>query len=136
MKGQSKTARTPKQYIEELAEPRRSDIAAIDRLIRKAAPRLKPFVHAGMLAYGPMHYRYASGREGDWFKIGLASNASYVSLYACVADEQGYVAERYRKLLPKANIGKSCVRFKRLADVDAEVLAKLVREAARMRFGI
>src|SRR5690242_11974837 len=104
MKGQSKTAKTPKEYIAELEEPRRTDIAKLDRLIRKTVPKLKPFIHAGMLAYGPFHYKYASGREGDWFKIGVASNASYISLYACGLDARGYVAERYKARLPKAKI--------------------------------
>ena len=136
MKGQSKTATTPAQYIQELEEPRKSDVAKLDALIRKTAPKLKPFVHSGMLAYGPTHYKYASGREGDWFKIGVASNARYISLYACAADEKGYVAERYEQALPKAKIGKSCVRFNKLADLDLDALARLIQDAEKARFGM
>ena len=136
MKGQSTKPTTPEEYLAELAEPRRSDVAALHALIRKAVPRLEPFIHAGMLAYGPFHYRYASGREGDWFRIGVASNKSYISLYACAADAKGYVAERYKARLPGASIGKSCVRFKRLADLDVKVLTALLKEAARTGFGI
>jgi hypothetical protein len=47
-------------------------------LIRKLAPKLEPFIHSGMLAYGPSHYQYASGREGD---------------YICAAGETGYGAQ-------------------------------------------
>ncbi len=135
MKGQSRTAKTPKQCTDELKEPRKTDIARLRALIRKTAPKLKEFIHYGMLAYGPFHCKYASGREGDWFKIGVASNASYISLYACAADARGYVAERYRDKLPKANIGKSCVRFKRLADLDLKALAQLIRDAEKTGFG-
>jgi hypothetical protein len=136
MKGQSKTATTPAQYIEELEEPRKSEVMKLDALIRKTAPKLKPFVHSGMLAYGPLHYKYASGREGDWFKIGVASNARYISLYACAADGQGYIAERYKEALPKAKIGKSCVRFNKLADLDLKVLARLIKETEKTGFGM
>lgn len=136
MKGQSKTATSPEQYIAELTEPRKSDIEKLDALIRKTAPKLRPFLHAGMLAYGPFHYEYASGREGDWFKIGVASNARYISLYACAADERGYVAERYKTKLPKAKIGKSCVRFKKLEDLDLKVLAQLIKETEKTGFGM
>src|SRR5688572_25234164 len=101
MKGQLKAA-TPEEYIAKLAEPKRAEIARLHGIIRKTVPKLEPHVCAGMLAYGPFHYKYASGREGDWFRIGVASNKSYISLYACAADERGYVAERYRKRLPKA----------------------------------
>ncbi len=135
MKGQLK-ASTPKAYIEQLEEPRKGEIVRLDRLVRKTVPALKPFVHAGMLAYGPMHYRYPSGREGDWFKIGVASNKNYISLYACAADAKGYVAERYRDRLPKAKIGKSCVTFKRVDDLDGKALVALLKETAKTGFGM
>lgn len=135
MKGQL-NAETPEDYIAQLDEPRRSQIAALHALIRKTVPRLKPFIQSGMLAYGPFHYRYASGREGDWFRIGVASNKSYISLYACAADERGYVAERYKKKLPRASIGKSCVRFKKLEDLDQAALKALLKETAVTGFGM
>lgn len=127
MKGQLKVS-TPAQYIARLEEPRKTEVAALDALIRKTAPKLAPFVHSGVLAYGPWRYKYASGREGDWFRIGVASNKNYISLYICAGDEKGYVAERYKKALPKANIGRSCVRFKRLSDLDLAALRKMIRE--------
>src|SRR5687767_14994784 len=101
MKGQQKNVTTPKQYIANLAEPRRSDVAKLHALIMKTVPKLQPVIVSGMLGYGPFHYRYESGREGDTAKICVASNASYISLYAMAADEEGYVAERYKERLPK-----------------------------------
>jgi hypothetical protein len=44
----------------------------------------------------------------------------------------GYLAERFAERLPKANIGKSCVRFKRTSDVDLDVVRELVAEAGRI----
>lgn len=134
MKGQSKTATTATAYLAELKEPRRSEVVALHRFIRKAVPGLKPFIHAGMLAYGPTTYRAAAGREARWFKIGVASNASAISLYACAADARGYVAERYKQALPNAKIGKSCVRFKRFSDLDSSALTKLLKETERTGF--
>jgi Domain of unknown function (DU1801) len=129
VKGQLKVS-TPAEYIAKLDEPRKSDVAALDKMIRKFAPKLKPFICSGMLGYGPWHYKYASGREGDSFRIGLASNKNYISLYISATDGKSYVAEQFKKALPKASIGKSCVRFKRLADLDESVLAKLIRAGA------
>ncbi len=43
-----------------------------------------------------------------------------------------FVAERYRERLPKASIGKSCVRFKRLSDLDQNDLKELIRECAEV----
>lgn len=129
-------AATPEEYIASLEEPRRSEIAQIDRLIRETLPDLEPFMLNGMLAYGPYHYRYPSGREGDWCRVALASQKNYISLYCCAADEGGYVAERYRERLPKANIGKSCVRFKKLDDLDRGAVQAMLRETAETGFGL
>ena len=119
-------------YIDALVEPRRSDVAALDALIREHAPGLEPVVAGKMLGYGPFHYRYASGREGDTTLLGLASQKRYISLYVLCANGGRYLAESYAERLPKASVGKSCVRFARLSDVDPAVLAELVTEAARL----
>lgn len=119
-------------YLAGLEEPRRSEVERLDALIRGAAPDLEPHVSSGMLAYGTYHYRYASGREGDAALISLASRRQYLSLYVQCATPTGYLAERYAERLPKAKIGRSCVRFKRLSDVDEAGLADLVAEAARL----
>ena len=129
MKGKT-NAKTHDQYIAEVEEKRRADIQALHDLVREEAPELEPTMEFGMLGYGKYHYRYASGREGEWMKIGIANNKQYISLYSCVADNDGYVAERYKDRLSKANIGKSCVRFKRLSDLDEETLRELIRETA------
>jgi hypothetical protein len=121
---------SPDEYIEALEEPRRSHVRELDELIRETAPQLERYIESGMLAYGRYHYRYSSGREGHWFRIGLASNKRYISLYVTAADGQQYLAETYRDRLPKADIGKSCVRFKSPEDVDREALRSLIREGA------
>jgi uncharacterized protein DUF1801 len=63
--------------------------------------------------------------------ISFASNKNYISLYVAAVTEAGaYLAESYRPRLPKASIGKSCIRFKRLSDVDTDILADLFTAAA------
>ena len=131
MKGQL-NVKTPAEYIAAVDDKRRSDIAALDALVRKHAPELEPVIMNDVLGYGPFHYRYASGREGDACKISIASNASYISLYCFASDENGYVAERYVDRLPKARIGKSCVTFKKLADLDEKALGALIEKTATM----
>ncbi|MGH9804389.1 MAG: DUF1801 domain-containing protein [Candidatus Acidiferrales bacterium] len=121
---------TPREYIESLLEPRRSELRELHRLITRTAPKLKPKMWGVMIGigYGSYHYRYATGREGDWPVIGLSSRKNYISFYGCLTDGKQYIAEKYKKQLPKANIGRSCIRFKRLADVDLRVLARIIKE--------
>lgn len=130
MQGQS-DAPTHDEYIERLGEPRRSDIRALHELIRATVPQLEPTMEFGMLGYGKYHYRYASGREGDSVIVGLASNKNYISLYVQATTPEGsYLAETYADRLPRASIGRACIRFKRLSDVDGDVLTQVLRAAA------
>ena len=94
------------------------------------APDLEPRIQSGMLAYGTYRYRYSTGREGEWFPIGLASQKRYISLYVIATLGDRYLAETYVDRLPKADIGRSCVRFKRLTDVDERLLEQLIRAGA------
>jgi hypothetical protein len=119
------SAGDPEQYIAALDEPRHSDVARLHERIRDQAPSMRSYVDAGMLAYGRYDYRYASGRRGDWFVLGLASNKAYISLYAPTLDLEPYVGR-----LPKANLGRGCIRFKRLDDLDPAVLDEVIAASA------
>jgi hypothetical protein len=122
----------PQEYIDALDEPRRADIAALHALIRRVAPDLKPVATDRGLGYGPFHYRYPTGREGDAALLGLVSNKRYISLHVLCATEGRYLAETFADRLPKASVGRSCVRFPRLAAVDPDVIEELVGRAAEL----
>jgi hypothetical protein len=123
---------TPEQYIAQLDEPRREQIGRLHDLIRTTVPELEPYMESGMIGYGRYHFRYPTGREGDWCLLGVASHKRYISFYVVAENATGgYLAEAYRDRLPKADIGKSCVRFRSLDDLDQEVLRELVREAGK-----
>lgn len=125
------TPSTPDAYIDALDEPHRSDIRALHELVRAAVPQLEPTLEFGMLGYGTYHYRYASGREGDWMLVGLMSRKRYISLYVTSTLPEGrYIAEAWADRLPKASVGRSCIRVKRAADLDPDVVTALLREAA------
>lgn len=128
-------AKTPKEYIELIAEPRKSEILKLFNFIQKILPNEKPFILVGMIEFVPFHYKSKSGREGDWSVIALASQKNYISLYVCAVDPDSngtdgkqYVAEKYKDKLPKASIGRSCIRFKKMEDIDLKILEKVIRE--------
>jgi hypothetical protein len=113
----------------------RRSSAAIQTLhdaIVAAAPKLPPFVVYGMLGYGPFHYKYESGREGDGAIICLASQKNYISLHLRAGDGEGYLAEKNRERLGKVSVGRSCIRFKKLEDLNLKVAIELVKKAAQL----
>jgi hypothetical protein len=120
------------EFIDRLEEPRRSEIAELDALIRDVGPDLEVQAGKDMIGYGPFHYRYASGREGDAHLLALSPRKNYISIYVLCTKDGAYLAESYKERLPKADIGKSCVRFKRPSDVDLGELRELLAEAVRL----
>lgn len=117
-------------YIAGLPGGRREVVRAVHERIRCEVPELDVRMWTRFIGYGTYHYRYASGREGDWFPIGLTNNKQYVSLYICAADQHGYLAEANAERLGRVNVGKSCIQFRRLDDLDIDVAGELARRAA------
>lgn len=130
------SAKTPEEYIDLIAEPRRGEIKKLNDFIKKTVPKLKPHILSGMIGYGSYHYKYASGREGEWSAVLLSSQKNYISVYVCGVKDGKYVPELYKKELPKANIGKSCIRFKKVEDIDLAVLAEIIRESVKSPMGL
>lgn len=79
---------------------------------------------AAIIGFGQYHYRYDSGREGDFMRIGFSPRKQNLSLYIM----PGF--DGYQELLDKLGkhkLGKSCLYIKRLSDVDTNALRELVR---------
>lgn len=109
-------------------------LRALDKLIVAELPDLKRELFSGMsitmIAYGVQPYKTKSGLEGEWPLIAIAPQKNYASLYACVCKNGQYLAEKYAKDLGKASCGKSCIRFKKLEDLNLETVKKMLREVS------
>jgi hypothetical protein len=125
---------TPAAYLAALPEPRRTELKALDAAIRKAAPRLKPHLGYGgtILGYGHYHYKYASGREGDCGIVGISSRAQYISLYVSGVRNGVSIAETAKAKLGKVNVGKVCITFKNLSDLNLPAALDLVCDASAL----
>ena len=79
-----------------------------------------------IIGFGDQHYKYETGREGDWFKIGFSPRKQNLTLY--VTDYIPANDPLFDKL-GKYTTGKSCIYIKRLEDVDTGILEKLVKRS-------
>lgn len=125
-------ANSREEYITATGE-RQSEIEKLDRLIQEELPSLEPLffsgMSGGMLGYGMRPYQSKSMKEpGEWPLLALATQKNYVSLYVCAVVDGKYVAERYESKLGKVSCGKSCIRFKKLEDLDLRGLKGMFKE--------
>lgn len=107
-------------------EERRKDCKALAKLLRRVTGATPRMWGTSIVGYGSYHYRYASGREGDWFLAGFSPRKQDLTVYV-MAGLQG--REALLRKLGKHKTGKGCLYLKRLADVDATVLEKLVQSS-------
>ena len=79
-----------------------------------------------IIGFGSYHYKYASGHEGDSPLIGFSPRKAEFSLYVTVP---GHENEELLDKLGKFTMGKACIYFKKLDDLNLETLEKLSKEA-------
>ncbi len=143
-------AKTPDEYLTELDPTRREAISAVRSVILDNLPD----GYEEVMQYGMISYVVPSSVVPETYNgqqlmyIALASQKQYMSLYltSVYTDESlsDWFKERYLATGKKINMGKSCVRFRKLEDLPldlvAEVtaltpLAKFVEETESYRSG-
>ena len=111
-------------YLESVAsKQRRKDALTMLELMREITGEKAEMWGESIVGFGSYRYRYASGRQGDWFLTGFAPRKQALTLYIM----PGF--ERYEALLAKLGkhkIGKSCLYISKLADVDRNVLKEII----------
>ncbi|HUF67275.1 MAG TPA: DUF1801 domain-containing protein [Longimicrobiales bacterium] len=104
-------------------ETRRKDCKTVLKIMKKATKAKPKMWGPSIVGFGDYHYKYESGREGDWFLAGFSPRKRDLTLYI-VAGFDRYEALMAR--LGKHTTGKSCLYIKRLSDIDTTVLEELV----------
>lgn len=103
---------------------RRADGLALDQLFREITRWAPRMWGPSIVGYGAYHYKYATGREGDFLATGFSPRKANLSIYVM----PGYANfQPILDRLGKHKMGKSCLYINKLADVDLDVLAELIR---------
>jgi len=124
-------AKTVKDYIASVPADRREIILFLHTFIQKASPILKPHFAYNMLGYGKFAYKNYKKEIIDWPIVALANQKHYISIYICAVDSGEYLVEKNKEQLGKVSVGKSCIRFKTLEDLNLKTLEKVIKLAAK-----
>lgn len=123
------TTESPTAFVGAIDDAqRRADCRELLRLMRAITRKRPKMWGKAMVGFGTYHYRYKSGREGDWPVTAFAPRKRDLTIYIM----PGF--SRYGALMSKLGkyrTGKSCLYLKKLDDVDRRVLRELIARSVR-----
>ncbi|MEM9486836.1 MAG: DUF1801 domain-containing protein [Cyanobacteria bacterium P01_F01_bin.116] len=115
------------QFIQSVDhEQHRHDCLALLSIMQRITQKEPQMWGDSIVGFGSYHYKYASGREGDWFVTGFSPQKRDMTVYIM----PGF--EKYSALLEqlgKHRLGKSCLYIKKLSDVNISVLETLITQS-------
>jgi hypothetical protein len=128
-------AKTVDAYIASLSPERREMVTALRKVMRKNMPRgYQEAMQYGMMGYGVPHSLYPDGYLGRKDEMisyaGIASQKNYVSVYLMNVYGDKKIEQWFKKAYAatgkKLDMGKSCIRFRKMEDIPFEVIGKAV----------
>ncbi|MBS1769906.1 MAG: DUF1801 domain-containing protein [Acidobacteria bacterium] len=120
-------------YIASLPEPKRGEMQELHDTILRIKPKCKLWFLDGRndagkvvsnpnIGYGSRDHKYADGTTNEFYQIGLSGNKTGISVYILGIEDKKYLADTYGKTLGKATVTGYCIRFRKLDDINLEVL--------------
>ncbi|ESU18776.1 hypothetical protein FCR2A7T_21790 [Flavobacterium cauense R2A-7] len=126
----NKTAQTNEnviQFIETFAtsEQKKQDSYTLLQLMQEVSGHKPKMWGPTIIGFGSYHYKYESGHEGDAPLLGFSPRKAAISLYVFTGLKEH---EPFLEGLGKFKMGKACIYANKLADINLEVLKKLMQE--------
>jgi hypothetical protein len=116
-------------FLDKVKDPeRRKECRALAAMMTRATGEIPKMWGPSIVGFGVRRLKYASGREIDWPAVAFAARRQDLTLYG-VLGARG--ADALLKRLGKHARGKGCLYIRRLSEVDAKVLQRLIDRAAR-----
>jgi len=106
-------------------EDRRAECRLLLKLFKSTTGKPAVMWGPNIVGFGTYHYKYASGREGDWFLAGFSPRKQALTVYLMAGFAgSGALLKQLGKFKKS---GGSCLYIKRLSDIDLEVLQEMIR---------
>jgi hypothetical protein len=118
------TSKSVPEFLDHIADPkRRADCLRITALMEKLSGSKPKMWGDSTVGFGDYHYKYASGREGDWFQVGFSPRKQNLTIYIMAYLEH---LSDLLEGLGKYKHGKGCLYINKLEDIDMNVLENLI----------
>jgi len=113
-------------------EHKRKDSFAILELMKEVTGQEPKMWGDSIIGFGTYHYKYASGREGEWFVTGFSPRKQNLTLYIMSGFDE---YDELMKKLGKYKTGKACLYINKLEDVDLSVMKELIQKSVAYMSG-
>ena len=110
-------------------ELKRQDSKVILEMMREVTGDEPAMWGDSIVGFGSYTYKYASGREGQWFQTGFSPRKQNLTLYIMAGFDR---YDQLLSMLGKYKTGKSCLYINKLGDIDLDVLRELVEESVKV----
>jgi hypothetical protein len=80
-----------------------------------------------LVGYECQTIKYADGKTREFYQIGISANTTGISVYILGIEDNKYLAETYGKELGKASVTGYCIKFKKLKDINSDILQAAIR---------
>lgn len=107
---------------------KRADVRKVAAMMRRATGKRAKMWGSSIVGYGNYHYKYESGREGDFMLTGFSPRKQALAVYIIPGFSH---FDKLMAKLGKYKTGKSCLYIKRLSDVDEKVLERLIDSSVK-----
>ena len=116
-------------FINSVENEKRREDAFVMLDIMKGITKEEPKLWGpSIVGFGSYHYKYESGREGDWFLTGFSPRKANLTIYIMSGFKEH---ETLMKRLGKYKTGSSCLYIKKLEDIDMRVLKELINKSVQ-----
>lgn len=124
------TEQSVEKFLKGISDPKRQQdcftLLAMMKEITCSAPKMWG---SSIVGFGSYHYRYESGREGDWFLTGFSPRKHNLTIYLMSGFEK---QDALLKKLGKHKTSVSCLYINRLEDIDISILKKLITDSIKL----
>ena len=123
------TQASVKEFLNQIPDKeRRDDCFALAKMMEEITGEKPKMWGPSIIGFGTYHYKYESGREGDWPKAGFSPRKKDLTLYIMMGFEK---QPELMKRLGKHSTSKSCLYIKRLSDIHIPTLKKLIKSSVK-----
>lgn len=116
-------------FIKNVEDPqKRKDCQELMKIMHRITGKPSKMWGSSMVGYGTYHYKYDSGREGDYFVVRFSPRKQNVTIYVMPGFDR-YSA--LMKKLGKYKLGRSCLYVKKLNDINRNILETLLARSVK-----